>query len=205
MHAMTTLWRVMLGGALSVVALAGCLSSPARRCRDATDATELRQLSVTTDSAMLALRRAPESQATPIRQFVQSVVDRAAHLDQCGLFTSVNDLRTATQIGLSAGLLGVETAERAYGWARRAVVADTADRRNWRMMAYAWDQYQLAQQRPQWFATVVSCPDVTPRKCQLAPIDTTHVTDAQRAELGLRTLVQQREMLDSLNRSKPRP
>lgn len=188
-----------------MLALSGCLSSGARNCGDAADPAALRRLAITTDSVVIALRRAADSQATPLRQHLQSVVDRAAQLDVCGGITSARDLRRAAQIGLSASVLGLETAERAYRWSRRAVVADTADRVNWRVMASAWDQLQIAQQRPQWFATVLSCPPQSNRRCQLAPIDTTQVTDAQRAELGLRTLVQQRELVDSVNKNRTRP
>jgi hypothetical protein len=198
-------WRAICCSGVTVLVLAGCLSSPARRCGDTGDPSELRRLSITTDSTVVALRRATDSQVTPLRQYLQSVVDRAAQLDMCGRVTTARDLRAAAQLGVSASVLGLETAERAYRWSRRAVVADTADRVNWRVMAYAWDQLQVAQQRPQWFATVVACPAGAGRRCQLAPIDTTRVTDAERAELGLRTLAQQRELIDSVNRSRPRP
>ncbi len=195
----------MAGSLLMLLALAGCLSSPARRCGGTADSQELRRLVVSADSAVLALRRAPDSQVTPLRQYLHSVVDRAAQLDGCGRVITARDLRTAAQLGLSARVLGLETAERAYRWSRRAVVADTADRANWRVMAYAWDQLQLAQQRPQWFATVVACPDSAGARCRLAPLDSSRVTDAQRAELGLRTVQQQRDLVDSLNRTRPRP
>lgn len=202
---MTAPWRAICCSGVSVLALAGCLSSPARRCGNTADPSELQRLSITTDSAVIALRRAADSQVTPLRQYLQTVVDRAAQLDLCGRVTTARDLRAAAQLGLSASVLGLETVERAYRWSRRAVVADTADRVSWRVMAYAWDQLQVGQQRPQWFATVVTCPDTAGRRCQLAPIDTTRVTDAQRAELGLRTLVQQRDLVDSVNRTRPRP
>jgi hypothetical protein len=196
------LWR---GRLLMLLMLAGCLSSPARRCGATADPMELRRLSLTTDSTVRALRSARDSQLTPLRQYLQSVVDRTAQLDACGRVTTARDLRTAAQLGLSAQTLGLETAERAYRWSRRAVVADTADRANWRVMAYAWDQLQLAQQRPQWFATIVACPDAPGARCRLAPLDSTRVTDAQRAELGLRTVQQQRDLVDSLNRTRTRP
>ena len=163
------------------------------------------RLSGTTDSTAAALRRATDSQSVVLRQYLHSVVDRAASLDACGRITSPRDLRTAAQLGLSAGTLGVETLERAYRWSRRAVVADTSDRVSWRLMANAWDQLQVGQRQPQWFGTVVRCTSAANARCTLAPIDTTRVTDPQRVELGLRTLMQQRDHVDSLNRVRGRP
>lgn len=187
-----------------VLVLAACAGPQARRCGDTVDLSELRRLATTVDSTVFALKQAPDSQAKALTQYLHAVVDRTSDLDACGRVTTAFDLRSAAQLGLSAGVLGLETVERAYRWSRRAVVADTADRLSWRVMATAWDQLQVLQQRPQWFATVISCPSRTDARCLLAPIDTTHVTDPQRAELGLRTLVQQRAFLDSLNRSRVR-
>ncbi|MDZ7632428.1 MAG: hypothetical protein U5K74_14040 [Gemmatimonadaceae bacterium] len=186
-----------------VPAVTACASSSSRRCGEAVDPGELRRLSMTTDSTLVALRQAPDSQAKALQQYLQSVVDRTAALEACGRIRSASDLQTAAQLALAAGRLGEETVERAYVWSRRAVVADTADRASWRVMAHAWDQLQLLRQQPQWFATVIRC-EVADGRCVLAPLDTTRVSDPQRAELGLRTLVQQRELLDSLNRSLPK-
>ena len=197
---------VRIAALSSVVLLSACAGSQSRRCGDTVDLSELRRLGATVDSTVFALKQAPDSQAKALTQYLQSVVDRTSELDACGRVTTAFDLRSAAQLGLSAGVLGLETVERAYRWSRRAVLADTSDRLSWRVMATAWDQLQVLQQRPQWFATVISCPP--PRadaRCLLAPIDTTRVTDPERAELGLRTLVRQREILDSLNRSRARP
>jgi hypothetical protein len=191
--------------ALIVAVVSACASSSARQCGSAVDSGELSRLATTTDSTAAALRRATDSASVALRQYLQSVVDRAAALDACGRVTSPRDLRTAAQIGLSAGQLGAETLERAYRWSRRAVVADTSDRASWRLMAGAWDQLQLVQRQPQWFGTVLRCGGPATARCALAPIDTTRVTEAQRVELGLRTLLQQREHVDSLNRSRGRP
>jgi hypothetical protein len=185
--------------------LSACATTSARRCNAARDSGELQRLTGTADSASVALRTVTDSQAVPLRQYLQAVVDRAAELDACGRITSPQDLRAAAQVGMSAGALGAETLERAYRWSRRAVVADTADRASWRLLAKSWDQLQLVQNQPQWFGTVVRCTDTTPVRCALAPIDTTRVTDPQRVELGLRTLMQQRERADSLSRVRSRP
>lgn len=184
---------------------AACASSTTSHCRSAVDGGELSRLVTTTDSTAAALRRASDSPSVALRQYLQSVVDRAAALDVCGQITSPRDLRTAAQVGLSAGLLGAETLERAYRWSRRAVVADTSDRASWRLMASAWDQLQIVQRQPQWFGTVLRCGGPANARCALAPIDTARVTEAQRVELGLRTLLQQREHIDSLNRARGRP
>jgi hypothetical protein len=190
--------------ALIVALVSACASSSARQC-GSVDSGELSRLAATTDSTAAALRRAPDSASVALRQYLQSVVDRAAALDACGRVTTPRDLRTAAQVGLSAGQLGAETLERAYRWSRRAVVADTSDRASWRLMAGAWDQLQLVQRQPQWFGTVLRCGGPATARCALAPIDTTRVTEAQRVELGLRTLLQQREHVDSLNRARGRP
>jgi hypothetical protein len=195
----SALWLVLLCGATA------CVTSRGQSCRDAGDPGEVARLAMTTDSTLLALRKAPDSQATWLRQYLQAVVDRTASLEECGRIADAGDLRTAARIGLASAQLGLPTVERAYRWARRAVVADTADRRSWRMMATAWDQLQLARKQPQWFATVIECGSTTDGRCTLAPVDTSRVTDPQRVELGLRTLVQQRMIIDSLNRARGRP
>ncbi len=188
-----------------ITVVSACASSSARQCGSAMDPGELLRLARSIDSTTAALRRATDSQSVGLRQYLQSVVDRAAVLDGCGRIMSPRDLRTAAQLGLSAGALGAETLERAYRWSRRAVVADTSDRVSWRLMANAWDQLQLVYRQPQWFGTVVRCTSAANTRCTVAPIDTTRVTDPQRAELGLRTLMQQREHVDSLNRARARP
>lgn len=166
---------------------------------------ELSRLPTLTDSTVAALQQARDSQALVTRQYLQSIVDRVAELDVCRRLSSAGELRVAAQVANTAHTLGLETAERAYRWSRRAVLADTADRASWRVMAQAWDQLQVMQQKPQWFATILTCPATAGGRCLLAPIDTTRVTDPQRVELGLPTLAQRREHLDSLNRARTRP
>ncbi len=194
-----------LAGSLILAALTGCATSRAQRCSDAGDPAELSRLASLTDSTAAALGQARDSGAVVTRQYLQSLVDRAAALDACRRIASAADLRTAARLANAASTLGLETTERAYSWGRRAVLADTADRASWREMAQAWDQLQVLQRKPQWFATIWTCPLTGTGRCRLAPIDTTRVSDAQRAELGLRTLAQQRELLDSLNRARTRP
>jgi hypothetical protein len=198
-------WRTLALIGTSALLLTACLASSPRGCGDVADPAALRRLSTTTDSTVQALRTASDSQAKALSQYLQSVVDRVWQLDQCGLITSPADLQTAARLGLTASQLGAETLERTYRWSRRAVIADTANRSAWRTMAAAWDQWQVVQKRPQWFATVIACTNTPDGRCLLAPIDTTRVTEPQRAELGLRTLLQQRELVDSLNRTRARP
>jgi hypothetical protein len=190
---------------MTAASLSSCLSVRSRACRDASDTSELTRLSSIADSTAVALRRPVDSQFPGLREYLLGVVDRAAELDQCGRIVSAADLRTVASIGIKASSLGEPALTRAYDWSRRAVMLDTADRRSWAVMARAWDQLQLAQKRPQWFATVVLCNGNADDRCLLAPIDTTHVSDPQRVELGLRTLAQQRQMIDSMNRARGKP
>lgn len=186
--------------------LTACASTHARQtCRDPRPADELQQLTVVADSTAAALRQSADTMAPALRQYLQGVVDRVVALERCGRVGTPTELRQAALVAHAARTLGERTVERAYGWSRRAVVLDSADRRNWRVMALAWDQLQVVQQKPQWFATVVSC--VTPilGRCTLAPIDTTRVTEAQRVEFGLPTLFEQRQRVDSLNRIRSSP
>lgn len=166
---------------------------------------ELARLTRNVDSTVTALRTASDTQTTWLRQYLQAMVDRTAELDGCARMASADDLRTAAALGLRAAVLGVPTVERAYIWSRRAVLADTSDRRSWRVMAGAWDQLQVLRMQPQWFATVISCDRSPDGRCSLATIDTTRVTDPQRVELGLHTLMQQRALIDSINRARVRP
>lgn len=182
---------------------AACASSRSQRCDAGRDPAELSRLGVAADSVASRLTTGPDSQKTVTRQYLQSIVDRAAELDACGQLASAEDLLAAGRLAFASRELGLETVERAYRWSRRAVVADTSDRAAWRVMANAWDQLQVVLEKPQWFATNVSCP--TRGRCVMARLDTTRVSDAQRAELGLRTLAQQRELVDSLNRARGRP
>ena len=185
--------------------MTACLSSPGRSCRNTSDPSELSRLSHDVDSLARALRSAPDTHAVWLRQYMQAMVDRTASLDGCGRIASAGDLRAAAQLGLDATVLGMPTVERAYVWARRAVMADSSDRRSWRLMATAWDQLQVLRKQPQWFATIISCGRVAYARCTLPVTDTTRVTDPQRVELGLNTLAQQRATVDSLNRARGKP
>jgi hypothetical protein len=185
--------------------MTACLSSPGRSCRDTGDPSELSRLSHDVDSLARALRSAPDTHVVWLRQYMQAMVDRTASLDHCGRIASAGDLRSAAKIGVDATALGLPTVERAYQWARRAVMADSSDRRAWRLMATAWDQLQVMKKQPQWFATVITCAPAADARCTLPVIDTTRVTDPQRVELGLNTLAQQRATVDSLNRARGKP
>lgn len=197
--------RLLLTAVAAASGLAACASSQGRACRQPADPTELARLSSNVDSTIIAMRTAPDTQMTWLRQYLQAMVDRTAELDRCGRIATAADLRTAASLGLKSAVLGVPTVERAYQWSRRAVIVDTADRRSWRVMAGAWDQLQVLRLQPQWFATVITCDRSPDGRCALAPIDTTHVTDPQRVELGLHTVVQQRALIDSINRARGRP
>ncbi len=201
----SVMWRRAAVMAVLLAATTACSSARGRLCRDVPDPDELGRLATVTDSTVVAMRTATDTQLTSLRIYLQSVLSRADMLDQCGRVSTPADLRTAGSMALTANSLGQEAVERAYRWSRRAVEADSSDRRSWRVMAHAWDQLQLLQKQRQWFATVVTCPNTLEGRCAIAPIDTTHVTDPQRAELGLRTIAQQRERVDSLNRARGRP
>ncbi|MES3033346.1 MAG: hypothetical protein V4813_05050 [Gemmatimonadota bacterium] len=192
---------------IAVVAMfAACASSGAQQaCRGPRRVDELQQLTVVADSTAGALRQSADTMSPTLRQYLRGVVDRVVALERCGRVTTPAELRQAAMVAYAARTLGERTVERAYGWSRLAVVRDSADRRNWRVMALSWDQLQVLQHKPQWFATVVSC--VTPilGRCTLAPLDTTRVSEAQRVEIGLPTLLEQRLLVDSLNRIRSSP
>ena len=192
--------------AVTIGAVTACASGRARQsCGGPRPADELRQLTVVADSTAGALRQSSDTMTPSLRKYLHGVVDRVMAMERCGRVTTPGELRQAALVAYAARTLGERTVERAYVWSRLAVVGDSADRRNWRVMALAWDQLQVLQRKPQWFATVVSC--VTPilGRCTLAPLDTTRVTEAQRVEFGLPTLLEQRQLVDSLNRIRSSP
>jgi hypothetical protein len=197
------IFRIGGAGLLGVVVLAGCATTGAGRCGGVRDPLEPTRLISTADSTARVLRTAKDSQAVVLRQQLHATVDRGALLDACGRATTAADYRALASLAMQSGLADDETAERAYAWSRRAVVLDSADRSNWRLMARAWDQLQLNRKQPQWFGTAVVC--ARDRRCALAPVDTERVSDPQRVELGLPTLPQQRATVDSLNRARGRP
>ncbi len=186
--------------------LAACATTSARQqCRAPRQAGELAQLARVADSAGTAISLSVDTMAVIPRRFLHGVVARLSVIEQCGGVRSPEQLRDAAATALAARTLGAPTVERAYTWARAAVVADSADRRNWRVMAQSWDHLQVLQRQPQWFATVVSCASPILGRCSLAPLDSTRVTEALRVEFGLPTLQQQRVRVDSLNRVRGQP
>jgi hypothetical protein len=197
----------MVGLALfATVALAACVTAGARsECLGPRQPDELSRLVRLADSAGTAVRLSVDTMAAMPRRFLQGVVNRLDALARCGALRTPDALRDAAQSALAARTLGLPTVERAYRWARAAVVADSADRRNWRVMAEAWDQLQVLQQKPQWWATVVTCASPVLGRCSLAPLDSTRVTDALRIEFGLPTLPRQRALVDSMNRIRGHP
>lgn len=194
-------WSVVV----ALAALSGCVSVSRSGCSGAADPAELARLATAADSLSRRLRVVPESLAVVFRQSLHAVLDRAVELDRCGRVATPPELRGAARVGLEAGILGEPALSQAYDWARRAVMLDTADHRSWRVMAHAWDRLQLSRKQPQWFATVITCAGTPDGRCTLSPIDTMRVSDPQRVEIGLRTLVQQRTKADSINRARGRP
>lgn len=202
MRALRGLCLLLAGSGL----LAACITTKAQQaCRRPRPADELQQLTAVADSTATALRQSADTMSPTLRQYLNGVVDRVVALERCGRVTTATELRQAASVAYAARTLGERTVERAYGWSRLAVVRDSADRRNWRVMALSWDQLQVLQHKPQWFATVVSC--ITPilGRCTLAPLDTTRVSEAQRVEIGLPTLLEQRLLVDSVNRIRSSP
>jgi len=187
-------------------ALAACASTSARQqCRGPRQPDELEQLSRIADSAATSIRLSADTMLPMPRRFLQGVVDRVVALDACGMLRTPAALREAASALLTARTLGTPTVARAYSWAREAVARDSADRRNWRVMAQSWDQLQVMERQPQWFATVVSCATPVLGRCSIAPLDSSQVSEALRVEFGLPTLRQQQLLVDSLNRIRGQP
>jgi len=201
--------RTLRGIFLTVSAvgvLAACASAGAgQQCRGLRQPDELQRLLRIADSAATGIRLSADTMTRVPRRFLQGVVDRVIALDGCGMLRTSDALREAATVALAARTLGRPTVERAYEWARTAVIRDSADRRNWRVMALAWDQLQVVQQRPQWFASVVICASPIIGRCSIAPLDSSRVSDALRLDLGLLTLRQRQMLVDSLNRVRSRP
>lgn len=191
---------------LALSALAACATTGARQeCRGPRPVDELARLSRVADSAGTAIRLSVDTLSSMPRRFLQGVVERVMMLEQCGGVRTADQLRDASATALAARTLGVPVVERAYVWARAAVIADSVDRQNWRAMALAWDQLQVLQRQPQWFGTVIACASPVLGRCSLAPLDSTRVTEALRIDFGLPTLKQQRLSVDSLNRVRGQP
>jgi len=190
----------------AVGVLAACASAGAgQQCRGLRQPGELQRLLRVADSAATGIRLSADTMSSVPRRFLQGVVDRLVALDECGMLRTPDALRDAARTALAARTLGRPTVERAYAWARTAVVRDSADRRSWRVMAQAWDQLQVLQHHPQWFASVVICASPIIGRCSIAPLDSARVSDALRLDLGLLTLRQQQMLVDSLNRVRNQP
>ncbi len=188
---------------LALGVLAACATTGSGgRCRSEFPGDDLARLAVVADSVGAAIVLSVDTMADRPRQLLQGIVNRVVVQEQCGAMRTADQLRDAATAALAARTLGTPVVERAYTWSRAAVVADSSDRRNWRVMAAAWDQLQVLQRKPQWFATVVTCASPVLGRCSLAPLDSSVVSDAQRVELGLATLLQQRRYVDSLNRAR---
>ena len=173
-------------------------------CEPADVATTLVQLRRVTDSVATALPGASDSAGVELRSQLSDVMDRTERLDACGGLQTAAQLREAGAIALVAAGAGAPSLEQAYVLARRAVVLEMTDRGAWGVLAAAWDQLQVRAHNAQWFATVITCEPGAEGRCELETVDTSRVSDAQRVELGLRTLVQQQQRVDSLNRARKR-
>jgi len=198
--------RAIFLAVYAVGMMAACASTGARQqCREPRQADELQRLLRIADSAATGIRLSVDTMASTPRRFLQGVVDRVIALDGCGALRTPDTLREAATVTLAARTLGMPTVEYAYALARAAVVRDSADRRNWRIMAQAWDQLQALQRRPQWFATVVTCASRIVGRCSIAPLDSSRVSDALRIDFGLPTFKQRQALVDSLNRGRSQP
>lgn len=88
----------------------------------------------------------------------------------------------------------------AWEWASRAVTLDPSRTDARWLSAAAWDRWQLSLGKPQWYGTQIVKARVD-APWRIAAIDTTRVSDADRARLGVRPLAEQRARVDSLNRA----
>jgi hypothetical protein len=196
--------RVVAAAALLMI-VAGCASlRRGSRCDAAAAATVMPRLTATTDSLLSRPRPVTDSAVAALHQQLVEIIARVHRVEVCGGLASASDQRAASRLALRAGIAGAPVLREAYVWGRAAVVRGPEERESWRAMASAWDELQLSESRPQWFGTVIRCAPRGPRPCAVATIDATHVSDAQRVELGLRTLREQRLVADSLNRSRRR-
>ena len=200
---MLTATRVTLLVA-GLCAMSACATVQRGGCEASDVPGTLVQLRHVADSVATALPRAADTASTVLRSQLADVVDRTARLDACGGLQTAAQLRDAGAIALQAAGAGAPSLEQAYVLARRAVVLDMGDRDAWAVLAAAWDQLQVRAHNAQWFATVITCEPGADGRCELETVDTSRVSDAQRVELGLRTLVQQQQRVDSLNRARKR-
>lgn len=190
--------------ALLSLGMAACASAGRHDCGTTDVTATLASLRQVTDSAADALPRANDSSATLLRTRLHEALDRTTSLETCGGLATAAHWRDAGAIALVAAGAGAQSLEQAYRRARHAVELDGTDRGAWRVLAESWDQWQVQQHNAQWFATVITCEPGAAGQCALETLDTSRVSDAQRVEIGLRTLVQQQQRVDSLNKARKR-
>jgi hypothetical protein len=87
----------------------------------------------------------------------------------------------------------------AHRWAQQSEELDSTDAAARWLVAAAWDRYQMSRGQPQWFGTQTTRPGGVGRVV-LYSLDTTQVTDAERARRGVGTLAALRARLDTINR-----
>ncbi|OYU32437.1 MAG: hypothetical protein CFE39_03525 [Comamonadaceae bacterium PBBC2] len=113
--------------------------------------------------------------------------------------------RTANDYANAASILnhgaGAADFRLAAALAETALAFDPKNRELIRNRAVTWDRMLLAQNRPQWYGTQYSRPG-NDKPYALDPVDD-KVSDAERAELGLPTLVEMRKKIDKLNQEDP--
>jgi hypothetical protein len=90
--------------------------------------------------------------------------------------------------------------KQANEWAKRSEALDSSNADARWLVAATWDRYQMSRDEPQWYGTQT---DRKPRgtgPVVLYTIDTTRITDAERARRGVGTLAELRARLDTMNR-----
>ena len=191
--------------AVLLTSVVGCAALRGRnRCDAVAGAAGMPELITSTDSLLSRPRPATDSARAVLQAQLLEIIARVLRIDACGGLATPAEHRAASRLALRAGIAGAPVLREAYAWGRQAVVRDPAERESWRVMAMAWDELQLSENRPQWFGTAIRCAPIGLRPCAVARLDPTQVTDAQRVELGLRTLREQRLVADSMNRARRR-
>ncbi len=115
---------------------------------------------------------------------------------------ALGEVRTASDYHHAAMVFqhGSDTtaARKAYELANKAVEQDSTHEKAPWLMAAAWDRYKMRLGEPQWYGTqfVKDNPDSPWR---LYDVDTTAVTDADRARLGVPPLDSARARVKGLN------
>jgi hypothetical protein len=186
-----------------LIGVTGCALRGPRGCRAARDPAEFPRLATAhaRDAGVHERSGLTEQRAADGRRGQRFA--RAHQLARCGTPSTSSEYLVIAQLAAAVPPTD-STLRAAYAWARTAVERDTANVAAWQSMATAWDRWQVALRRPQWFGTQVTCP-VGLGRCRLAPVDTARVADAQRLQIGLRTLAQMRLAADSLSSAQKRP